>query len=158
MRRFLWMFVTVSMLLSVVSCSSTGEPTAAPTPTPLPTAVKPTFSVQRGEIIIKTDLGGRVVPVNSKPASFTIDGNIGNVYVQVGDQVEQGQLLADLETMKDLEDQWAKASADAQYEETVSNNTIKRAEIKLQIAQLNRENLKARGASPAEIQIILEKR
>jgi membrane fusion protein, macrolide-specific efflux system len=153
MRRSLCLCLLVLMFLVVIGCSSSAEPTAAPTPTPLPTAVKPTFTVQRGEIVIKTDLGGRVVPVNSKPASFATDGNIGNVYVQVGDRVEQGQLLADLEVMKDLEAQWAKASADARYEETVSNNTIKRAEIKLQIAQLTLENLKAKGASPAEIQI-----
>jgi membrane fusion protein, macrolide-specific efflux system len=153
MRRSLWLCLLVITFLMVIGCSSSAEPTAAPTPTPLPTAVKPTFTVQRGEIVIKTELGGRVVPVNSKPASFTTDGNIGNVYVQVGDRVEQGQLLADLESMKDLEDQWATASADAKYEETISNNTIKRAEIKLQIARLNLESLKAKSASPMEIQI-----
>lgn len=153
MRRRLWLFLLVVTFLMVAGCSSSAEPTAAPTPTPLPTAVKPTFTVQRGNIVIKTELGGRVVPVNSKSASFATDGNIGNVYVQVGDRVEQGQLLADLEAMKDLEAQWAKASADAKYEETVSNNTIKRAEIKLQIAQLNGETLNAKGVGPAEIQI-----
>ncbi|HTP06874.1 MAG TPA: efflux RND transporter periplasmic adaptor subunit [Anaerolineae bacterium] len=154
MRRSLWICLLISLFFLIVAgCSSSAEPTAVPTPTPLPTAVKPTFTVQRGEIMIKTDLEGRVVPVNSKPASFTTDGKIGNVYVQVGDRVEQGQLLADLDVMKDLEDQWAKASADAKYEEAVSNNTIKRTQIKLQIAQLTLEDLKAKGASPAEIQI-----
>jgi multidrug resistance efflux pump len=67
--------------------------------------------------------------------------------------VEQGQLLADLAALKDLETQWAKANADANYEETVSNNTIQRAQIKLQIAQLNVDDLKARGASQAALQI-----
>jgi RND family efflux transporter MFP subunit len=153
MRKLSVWFVLIIMIAVMSGCSSSAVPTAAPTPTPVPTTVKPTFTVQRGEIMIKTELGGRVVPVNSKPASFTTDGNIGNVYVQIGDRVEQDQLLADLESMKDLEEQWAKTSADAKYEETVSNNTIKRAEIKVQIAQLAFENLKAKGASPAEIQI-----
>jgi len=121
MRKIVVLFVLVIMLCIVVSCSAS-QPTEEPTPTPLPTAVKPTFTVQRGEIIIKTQLGGRMVPVNSKPANFAMDGNVGNLYVQVGDHVEQGQLLADLEALKDLETQWAKASADAKYEEAIPNS------------------------------------
>jgi len=152
MRKIVVLFVVIIMLGVVVSCSAS-QPTEEPTPTPMPTAVKPAFTVQRGEIIIETQLGGRMVPINSKPANFATDGNVGNVYVQVGDHVEQGQLLADLEALKDLETQWAKASADAKYEETISNNTIKRAEIKLQIAQLNLADLKAKGASQSTIQI-----
>jgi len=124
-----------------------------PTPTPLPTAVKPTFTVQRGEIVVKTTLGGRVVPISSEGASFATDGTIGTVYVQEGDYVEKGQLLADLDVIKDLETQWAKASADANYEDTVSNDTIRRAEIKLQIAQLTLQDLKAKGASAAQVQV-----
>ena len=139
--------------MAVAGCASAAEPPAEPTPTPLPTAVKPTFTVQRGDIVIKTELAGRAVPVDSKPVSFATEGNVGNLYVQVGDRVEVGQLLADLEALKDLETEWAKASAEAKYEETLSNNTIRRAEIKAQINQLTLENLKAKGASVAEIQI-----
>jgi macrolide-specific efflux system membrane fusion protein len=140
-------------MLAAVSCSAPAEAPAEPTVTPLPTAVKPTFTVERGQITIKSDLAGRVVPVNSEPASFEIDGKIGNVYVQVGDKVEQGQLLADLDTLKGLEAEWAKVKSEAKYEETVSNNTIERAEIKLKIAQLALESLKAKGANSSEIQI-----
>jgi membrane fusion protein, macrolide-specific efflux system len=154
MRRRVWICLLVSLFFFMVAgCSSAAEPVSVPTPTPLPTAVKPTFAVQRGDIVVKTEFAGRAVPVNSKPASFATEGNVGNVYVQVGDRVEAGQLLADLDVLKDLETQWAKASAEAKYEETISNNTIRRAQIKTQIAQLNLENLKAKGASPAEIQI-----
>jgi macrolide-specific efflux system membrane fusion protein len=153
MRRSLWLCLLISFFSLLVGCTSLAEPAAEPTPTPLPTAVKPTFTVQRGDIVIKTELGGRAVPVDSNPVSFATEGNVGNLYVQVGDRVEAGQLLADLEVLKDLETEWAKASAEAKYEETLSNNTIRRAEIKSQIAQLTLENLKARGASPAEIQI-----
>jgi RND family efflux transporter MFP subunit len=153
MRRKVLLILLLTLAVLAVSCSTSAEAPAEPTPTPLPTAVKPTFTVQRGEITIKSDLAGRVVPVNSKPASFEIDGKIGNVYVQVGDKVEQGQLLADLDTLKTLEAEWAKASTEAKYEETVSNNIVERAEIKLKIAQLALESLKAQGANSAEIQI-----
>ena len=154
MRRItLLILLLLLAMLAAVSCSTSTEAPTEPTPTPLPTAVKPTFTVERGEITIRSDLAGRVVPVNSKPAAFGIDGKIGNVYVQAGDKVEEGQLLADLDSLKDLETEWAKVSSEAKYEETVSNNTIERAEINLQIAQLTLESLKARGANAADIQI-----
>ncbi len=152
-RKLSALFVFMFLLMVVASCSASGEAAVEPTVTPLPTAVKPTFVVERGQITIRSDLAGRVVPVNSKPASFSIDGKIGNVYVAVGDRVEAGQLLADLDTLKALEAEWATASAEAKYEETVSNNTIERAKINLQIAQLTLESLKARGANAADIQI-----
>jgi macrolide-specific efflux system membrane fusion protein len=75
------------------------------------------------------------------------------VYVQVGDYVTTGQLLADLAILPDLETQWAQVSADAKYENTISNNTIRRAEIDLQIAQLNLADLTARGVNQNQIQI-----
>jgi macrolide-specific efflux system membrane fusion protein len=153
MRRKVLLILLLILTVLAVSCSTSAEAPVAPTVTPLPTAVKPTFTVERGAITIKSDLAGRVVPVNSKPASFEIDGKIGNVYVQVGDKVEAGQLLADLDTLKDLEAEWAKASTEAKYEETVSNNTIERADIKLKIAQLALESLKAKGANASDIQI-----
>jgi RND family efflux transporter MFP subunit len=151
MRRTYLLFVFAALCLIGAACSAP-QPADEPTPTPVPTAVKPTFTVQRGEIVIRTELGGRIVPLNSKPASFAMDGDVGNVYVQVGDHVEPGQLLADLDVLKDLEDQWAKASIAAKYEETISNNTIQRAQIKLQITQLNLDDLKAKGASQAALQ------
>ena len=133
-----------------------GSSTIEPMPTPVPTAVKPTFKVQRGDIAIRTDIGGRIAPANSKPVRFVMDGDVGNVYVEVGDYVEEGQLLADLKVLKELEQEWATVSTQANYEETISTNTLKRAEIKLQLAQLAligrgaRIVGQARDRSPAE--------
>jgi len=152
MRPSLPLFLFLTILFIAAGCSPL-QLTDEPTPTPMPTAVKPTFIVQRGNIVIKTMLGGRVVSAQSKPVSFAIGGTVSNVYVQVGDYVEQGQLLADLEALKELEQQWAEASVQANYEETISNNTIKRAELKLQIAQLTVDDLRAGGASATAIQI-----
>lgn len=146
-------FILTLMALLVLAGCATAPANIDPTPTPVPTAVKPTFTVQRGDIVIQTDLGGRVVPTNSKPVSFAMDGDVGNVYVQVGDHVEAGQLLADLAVLKDLEAQWGELSAQANYEETISNNSLKRAEIKLQIAQLTVDDLKAKNATATAIQI-----
>jgi RND family efflux transporter MFP subunit len=116
--------------------------------------------VQSGNIAIRTDIGGRIAPANSRPVRFAMDGEVGNVFVAVGDYVEEGQLLADLAILKELEKEWATVSTQAKYEETISTNTLKRAEIKLQLAQLAQEDLKARGASDtalrmAELQVQL---
>ena len=62
-------------------------------------------------------------------------------------------MLADLAILKDLEKEWAEVSTQAKYEETISTNTLKRAEIKLQLAQLALEDLKAKRASAPEIQM-----
>ena len=145
--------VLLIFLLALVSGCVAAPAAEEPTPTPLPTAIKPTYTVELGDMVIKTEIGGRVTPKSSKPVSFAMDGNVGNVYVAVGDYVEEGQLLADLDVLKDLENQWAEASAAAKYEETISNDTIKRAEIKLQIAQLTVDDLKAKGASATALQI-----
>lgn len=138
--------------LALSGCASE-QNAIEPTPTPLPTAVKPTFKVQRGDIAIKTEIGGRIIPANSKPVRFATDGEVGNVYVQVGDYVEAGQMLADLAILKELEKEWAEASTQAKYEETISTNTLKRAEIKLQLAQLALDDLKAKGAGDTAIKM-----
>ncbi len=152
MRKVFFALIGLIAGVALIGCTSDQTP-IEPTPTPLPTAVKPTFTVQRGDIIIKTDLAGRVVPANSKGVRFATDGEIGNVYVQVGDYVKEGQLLADLAALKQLEQDWATASTQAKYEETISTNTLRRAEIKVQIAQLTLADLKAKGASADAIQI-----
>ena len=77
-------------------------------------------AVQRGDIVIRTDIGGRVVPANSKPVRFATDGEVQNVYVQVGDYVTEGQLLADQAVFKELETEWARVSTQARYEEVTS--------------------------------------
>lgn len=152
MRKILAALAMMFIGLALIGCAS-GQSAIEPTPTPVPTAVKPTFTVQRGDIAIRTDIGGRITPANSKPVRFAMDGEVGNVFVQVGDYVEAGQPLADLAILKEIEKEWADVSTQAKYEETLSTNTLKRAEIKLQLAQLTLEDLKAKGASQTEIKI-----
>src|SRR5512143_3721135 len=127
MRKVLLALILLISGLVPIGCAS-DQSAVEPTPTPLPTAVKPTFRIQRGDIVIKADIGGRVVPANSKAVRFATDGQVGNVYVQVGDYVKEGQLLADLAALKELEQEWATVSTQAKFEETTSTNTLKRAE------------------------------
>lgn len=70
-------------------------------PTPIPTSVtaaRPTYEVALGTVTYTLDFSGRVVPVVEQNLSFSRNGTVGEVYVEAGDQVEAGQLIADLDT------------------------------------------------------------
>lgn len=96
MRRIIHTLVFFTLLAGLVGCSA---PQAAPdeaTPTPLPTPVKPTFTVQLGDVTNEAILYGQAIPLSEQTVSFEMDGQVANVYVKVNDTVEPGQLLADL--------------------------------------------------------------
>lgn len=112
------------------------------TPTPFPTPVRPTFTVQRGDIAVDARLSGRVEPVALHTVFFQIDGQVREVYVNVNDVVTEGQLLAELAEAQELR---------AQADET--RRIIRRAQIDLEIAQLTLEQFRAQGRSENEIKI-----
>jgi len=130
-------FFILSLLLAGCAAQS-----STITPTPYPTPVKKTFTVQRGDIVINSELFGRVTPLAVATLYFQMEGHVGNVYVQVNDSVKKGQLLADLDELKTLQ---------AQTNETT--DAIKRAQIAVDIAQLTLDKLKSDGASSFDIQI-----
>jgi RND family efflux transporter MFP subunit len=139
MRRLLVLFVALGLFLS--ACGS-GQAASEATPTPFPTPVRPTFTVQRGDIIVEAKLSGRVVPLASQTVYFQITGQVREVYANVNDIVKQGQLLGELAEAQELR---------AQSDET--RRTIRRAQIDLEIAQLSLEQLKSQGRSENEIKI-----
>lgn len=107
------------------------EPTAAAEP------ARPTFTVQRGEIIDQMTLDGRVAQVQ-QGVSFAEDGILKTLYVQVGDQVEQGQLLAELD-LSDLEARLSEARAIYEQDQRSVNQASARGQILVRQAQLNLE-------------------
>jgi RND family efflux transporter MFP subunit len=138
-RRFLVLFVALALFLS--ACGS-GQVASEATPTPFPTPVRPTFTVQRGDIIVEAKLSGRVVPLASETVYFEITGQVREVYANVNDVVKEGQLLGELAEAQEL-----RAKADE------TRRTIRRAQIDLEIAQLTLEQLKSQGRSENEIKI-----
>lgn len=71
-----------------------------PTPTPIPTAIvptKPTYVVQRGEIVKELEFSGRITPVVEEDLFFRRDGRVRSVYAKRNDMVTEGQILAELE-------------------------------------------------------------
>ncbi len=84
---------------------------AAPTPTPIPTPIvpeKPTYVVQRGKVIKELEFVGRISPVEEVSLYFKTSGYVKRVLIDEGDQVQTGDLLAELE-IDDLLKQMAQA-------------------------------------------------
>lgn len=138
-RRLFILFVALA--LSLTACGGQVADNA-PTPTPFPTPVRPTFTVQRGDITVDARLSGRVEPLALHTVYFQIDGQVREVYANVNDIVTEGQLLAEL-----VEAQELRAKADE------TRRTIRRAQIDLEIAQLTLEQFRSQGRSDTEIKI-----
>jgi multidrug efflux pump subunit AcrA (membrane-fusion protein) len=133
-------------LLLAAGCSPAAR--AEPTPTPLPTsavAANPTFTVQRGEVVKELTFKGRITPVVEQRLFFRSSGYVRNLYVQWGEPVKTGQVLADLE-IGDLENQLAQAEIHLKSSELelalasqVISDTLAEAEISLSIEKLRLE-------------------
>ncbi|MCD6289429.1 MAG: efflux RND transporter periplasmic adaptor subunit [Anaerolineae bacterium] len=139
-----------------------------PTPTPIPTPIvptKPTYRVQRGEVVRKLTFTGRIAPVTEKELFFRTSGRVRHVYVKRDDPVKAGQILADLE-IDNLERDLASAQLELnraqvrlQEAEDALKNDIRRAQVNLEIAKLNLEIAKSQDPTPrkAQAEAALEK-
>ncbi len=140
-RRLLVCFIALVLLLAACGRGS-GETLTQATPTPYPTPVKPTFTVQRGDITVEAKFSGRVTPLALQTVYFQINGQVSEVYANVNDVVKDGQLLGELAEARDLR---AKANE--------TQRTIRRAQIKLEVAKLTLEEYRAQNRSTYEVQI-----
>lgn len=120
-------FLLVGMLL--VACSGGAGSGQSPTPTLIPApevSEKPTYEVHRGDVTRYFEFPARVIPVEQVELFFRVDGRVRNVYVDRGDRVKAGDVLADLENLQDLEVRHA-----------FDQLALRRAEVALEIAQRN---------------------
>jgi len=138
-RRFLVLLVALALILA--ACGN-GQIISEATPTPFPTPVRPTFTVQRGDITVEAKLSGRVTPLALHTVYFQIVGQVQEVYANVNDVVQEGQLLGELAQAQELR---------AKSDET--RRIIRRAQIDLEIAQLTLEQYKTQGRSATEIKV-----
>ncbi len=125
-------FVVLSFVL--IACSSSGSAAqATPTAIPLPViAEKPTYKVQRGELVSELIFSGRIAPVEQQELAFGAEGRIAKIYVRRGDAVTRDQLLAELELGKD------------EY-------ALRRAQANLKIAQLRLELARLQNPPTSEV-------
>ncbi|MAU01588.1 MAG: hypothetical protein CL608_30995 [Anaerolineaceae bacterium] len=137
LKKSVFICVYLCPILLLIACGQ-GEPAElAPTPTPLPTPIvpeKPTYVVEQGTVVNSLEFTGRVSPVQEQELFFKSDGFVDQVFVQRGDQVQEGDVLAQLE-ITDLENQLAQA-----------NVALETAEIKLAQAEQERQDALAEAA------------
>ena len=128
----LLMVAFIVMFFTACSNPSVNSAQATPTAIPLPAiAEKPTYQVQRGDLVSKLSFIGRIAPVNKQELAFAADGRIAKIQVRRGDPVTKDQLLAELEIGKD------------EY-------ALRRAQANLKIAQLRLELARLQSPQTAE--------
>jgi RND family efflux transporter MFP subunit len=135
-----WYPLFIALTLFLTSCGN--QVASEVTPTPFPTPVRPTFTVQRGDITVEAKLSGRVEPLALHTVYFQINGQVREVYANVNDVVKEGQILGELAEAQEL-----RAKADE------TRRTIRRAQIDLEIAQLTLEQFKSQVRSANEVKI-----
>ncbi|MBN1286735.1 MAG: efflux RND transporter periplasmic adaptor subunit [Anaerolineae bacterium] len=119
----------------IAACAPAHDETPVPTLIPLASApLKPTYEVSRGDIIRQLQFTARVVPVEEQALFFRIDGSVQQVYVEEGDFVSEGQVLADLAVIGDLARRHA-----------LDALALRRAELHLEIAEMNLRLTEARA-------------
>jgi len=133
--------LTLIYALALAACGTPATSSEA-TPTPYPTPVRPTYTVQRGDILVTAKFFGGVAPKPLHTVTFQMDGQIGEVFVNVNDVVKAGQVLGELSELKSMQ-----ATADEMH------RTIRNAQINLEIAQLTLEKYKAENRPTYDIKI-----
>lgn len=145
--------ILMMLYILLMSGCSTKIDTTTPTPIPPSTSVPlVTFTVQRGEVVQEINFEGLVSLVDEKPVSFGVAGVLREIFVQVGDTVQQGDILAKLD-VSDFEQQLAVASSELERLETDASRKIRKAEITLEIAQKTLDLYRIQGRSELEIEI-----
>lgn len=134
-HSFQTLLISGLYLLLFTACSGNSLKAPQATPTPIPTPVipvKPTYQVQRGEMISELKFSGRITPIIIQQLAFTTGGRVAKVYVQLGDVVTEGQLLAVLETGQNEFD-------------------LRRAQVNLEIAHLRLELVRLQTPQTSEV-------
>lgn len=142
----------LALLLFLAACAPGATAVPLPTPTPLPTAVipeKPTYTVQRGEVVDSMTFTGRVSPVDEAELYFRTNGRVLKVYVSRGDAVTAGDVLAELD-VEALHRQLAQANlaietaqTDLESAEAQRAYELARARLNLQMERIALDKLQA---------------
>lgn len=95
MRKYLAWILTAAVLTGLTGCGNRGA--AAPELLEPADVQADVTEVQKGEIFNISTYSGEVVPY-VEDVYFTVNGKLDQMYVSVGDTVQQGEVLAELDT------------------------------------------------------------
>lgn len=163
---FLMAFVLAGCsLLPTTTSRSQSVVLQGPTPTPIPTPIvptKPTYKVQRGEVVKEIKFSARVAPVREEELFFRTDGWVRDVFVERDQFVKAGQVLADLE-IDNLERDLASKKLDLERVNSVLaeaerklTNEIERTQVELKIAQIKLDEARSQDLTPQQEQAAAE--
>jgi multidrug efflux pump subunit AcrA (membrane-fusion protein) len=85
---------------ALMPATRTEQSAAEPTPTPIPTAqiaLKPTYTVERGDVIDTATFSGRISPEREEELYFRTDGRIRSVFFKRNTAVKEGDVIAEYE-------------------------------------------------------------
>lgn len=148
-------FLVLTTFPVLTSCRLGRRATPTPIPLTLPgqyTASAPsagtleTYRVQKGEVVQEEIFTGRVTPTRQEDLFFRRSGRVTEVYVEDGDQVQAGDIIAVLDNeLLELDLETALIGlAIAKENLTIAQNDLdyrrKQAELNLSIAQINLAN------------------
>jgi len=127
----------------------------APTPTPIPTAIvptKPTYKVQKGEVVDELTFSGRISPVLENELYFRTDGRVRTVFSKRNDAVKKGTVLAELENdalerdLKSAELELERGTVTLEAAKRELEFNVKIAQNNLDIEQIKLTKLQAQAA------------
>ncbi|MCD6285160.1 MAG: efflux RND transporter periplasmic adaptor subunit [Anaerolineae bacterium] len=149
------LLVLIGIMSGLGACASgsAGGASADATPTPIPTSVvpsNPTYVVQRGDVIRLLQFSGRVAPVLEEELFFKTSGYVDQVYIRRNDEVQEGDLLAELE-VTDLKNQITQKEAELQSVQMNYERRVTEAQNGVRAGELNLAKLEA---STSETSII----
>ena len=157
-QRIISVMSVLVALVAVVGCTGgASSQVDEATPTPIPTPIvpsKPTYEVQRGEVVKTIQFTGRIAPVVEEQLFFRSSGFVGAVNVKRNDWVEEGDVLAELE-VTDLKDQLAQAEAALATTQSEYDQRVTEARISLQVAELRLAQIQVRRPNSTAAEIAL---
>jgi RND family efflux transporter MFP subunit len=146
MRKLSLLAVLVVLGAVVAACAAPFTEKEEPTPTPVPTPIvpeKPVYEVKRGEVVDSVDFLCRVAPVREQELFFKMNGRVSKVYVEKGDMVKAGDILAELEA-ESLVNQLEQARVDLEKAQLALEQARAEHERRLEDARRNLELARAR--------------
>ena len=123
-----------------------------PTPTPIPTAIipiRPTYTVQRGDVVDELEFSARISPVIEEELFFRSGGRVESVFQRRNDIVEAGTIIATLEieglqrAMEAAELALERAEMRLEQAQETLDYEIRVAETNLEIAQIRLDSLRS---------------
>jgi multidrug efflux pump subunit AcrA (membrane-fusion protein) len=145
--------LVAAMLLAgcaLMPATRTEQSAAEPTPTPIPTAaiaLKPTYRVQRGDVIKTMTFSGRISPVREEALFFRKDGRIRSVFFKRNDFVKAGDIIAEYE-IEALERELTAAELELERAQVTLEEALRNLELDRREAQarLERAQILLQGA------------